>query len=69
MKKKGGRGVTVGTVTIDFKKGKINDQGNLLIIGSNIEVELSLYKDDGETKLDGNFSLGGARGTMSFKKK
>jgi hypothetical protein len=28
----------------DFKNSKINDQGNLLITGSNMEVELSLYK-------------------------
>ena len=69
MRKRGGRGGTSDTVTIDFKKGKINDQGNLLIIGSGVEAELSLYKDDGEMKLDGNFSWGGVRGTMSFKKK
>jgi hypothetical protein len=41
----------------------------LLIIGSNIEAELSLYEDDGKMKLEGNFSWGGVRGTMSFKKK
>jgi hypothetical protein len=43
------------TQIIDYKNGKINDQGNLLITGSNIEVELSLYKDDGKKKLEGNF--------------
>jgi hypothetical protein len=50
-------------------KGKINDQGNLLVTGSNIEVELSLYKDDGKMKLEGNFFWTGAKGTMEFKKK
>lgn len=49
--------------------GKINDQGNLFIKGSNVEVELSLYNDDGKMKLEGNFFWTGAKGTMSFKKK
>lgn len=53
----------------DFKNGKINDQGNLFIKGSNVEVELSLYNDDGKMKLEGNFFWTGAKGTMSFKKK
>jgi hypothetical protein len=57
------------TQIIDFKNGKINDQGNLLITGSNIEVELSLYKDDGKKKLEGNIFWMGAKGTMSFTKK
>jgi len=57
------------TQIIDFKNGKINDQGNLLIIGSNIEVELSLYKDDGKMKLEGNYFWMGVKGTLSFKKK
>jgi hypothetical protein len=53
----------------DFNNGKINDQGNLFIKGGNMEVELSLYKDDGKMKLEGNFFWTGAKGTMSFKKK
>jgi hypothetical protein len=57
------------TETEDFKDGKINDKGNLLITSSNVYVELSLYKDDGKMKLDGDFSWGPAKGTMSFKKK
>ncbi len=57
------------TETLDFKGAKINDQGNLLITGSNLEVELSLYKDDGKMKIEGNFFWGGAKGTLSFKKK
>ena len=57
------------TQIIDFKNGKINDQGNLLIIGSNIEVELSLYKDDGKMKLEGNYFWMGVKGTLLFKKK
>jgi hypothetical protein len=40
----------------------------LLITGSNIEVELSLYKDDGKKKLEGNFFWTGKKGTMSFTK-
>ncbi len=57
------------TNTVDFPNGKINDRGNLLFTGSNIELELSLYKDDGKMKLEGNFFWTGVRGTMSFKKK
>jgi hypothetical protein len=57
------------TVTAEFKNGKINDQGNLLITGNNIEVELSLFVDDGKKKLEGNFFWKGVKGTMSFKKK
>ncbi len=67
--RKGGRTSTPETAIVDFKNGKINDQGNLLIKGSNFEAELSLYKDDGKMKLEGNFSWVGLRGTMSFKKK
>ena len=52
----------------DFKC-KINDQGNLFFEGTNNEVELSLYKDDGKMKLEGNFYWFGSKGTMSFKKK
>jgi hypothetical protein len=57
------------TVITDFKNGKINDQGNLLITGNNIEVELSLFEDDGKKKLEGNYFWKGNKGTMSFKKK
>jgi hypothetical protein len=57
------------TKVIDFKNGKINDQGNLLIVSSNMEAELSLYKDDGQMKLEGDFFWAGVKGTMSFKKK
>ena len=56
------------TVTVDFKGGKINDQGNLVIAGSNMEVELSLSKDDGKMQLEGNFFWAGAKGTMLLKK-
>ena len=62
----GGRSAT--TVSVDFK-GRINDQGNLLLRGPEIEVELSLYKDDGKMKLEGNYFWKGVRGTMSLKKK
>jgi hypothetical protein len=63
------RGKTGTTLVIDFKKGKINDQGNLLIANPNLEAELSLSKDDGKMKLEGNFSWAENRGTLSFKKK
>ena len=65
---KTGSTVTGSTVVVDFK-GRINDQGNLLIIGANMEVELSLYEDGGKKKIEGTFFMRGARGTMSFKKK
>jgi hypothetical protein len=57
------------TVVNEFKNGKINDQGNLLIVGPNAEIELSLYKDGDKMKLEGKFFLAGPQGTMSFKKK
>jgi len=56
------------TVTFDFK-GKINQQGNLLVVGGNTKIELSLYKDDGKMKLEGNYFWYETKGTMSFKKK
>jgi hypothetical protein len=58
-----------GETEIKDFQGKINDQGNLVITGSNVEVELSLYKDDGKMKLEGNLFWTGAKGTLSFKKK
>ena len=63
-------GMPSGTQIDNFKDGKINNNGNLLIKDPFVEVELSLYIDAGKMKLEGNFSTtGGARGTMSFKKK
>jgi len=59
------------TVAFDFKKGRINKQGNLLIGGGgdSTEIELSLYKDDGKMKLEGKYFWYGEKGTMSLKKK
>ena len=57
------------TEEIDFKGGKINDQGNLFVKGANVDVELSLYEDGGKKKLEGNYYWMGVRATMSFKKK
>ena len=57
------------TDIIDFKGGKINDKGNLLITDSAIKAELSLYKDDGRMWLDGTFSFPGGQGRMSVIKK
>jgi len=65
VRKAGGKSDT--TETREFK-AKINDQGNLFFKGSKNEVELSLYKDDGKMKLDGNYHWGGDSGAMSFKK-
>jgi hypothetical protein len=63
------KGRKVEKMEIRNFKGKINDQGNLYIKGPNNEVELSLYKENGKMKLEGNFYWFGAKGTMSFKKK
>jgi len=57
-----------GTETINFK-AKINEKGNLYVKGGNVEVELSLYKEDAKIKLEGDYFWAGAKGTMSFKKK
>ncbi len=57
-----------GTQTRDWK-ARINDQGNLFIKGGNLDLELSLYEEGGEKKLEGNYFWVGAKGTMSFKKK
>jgi len=65
VRKAGGKSDT--TEIRDFK-GKINDQGNLFFKGPNNELELSLYKDDGKMKLEGNFYWFGSSGAMSFKK-
>ena len=62
-----GRGKTK-TLDRDLK-GKINDQGNLLVEAGNVEVELSLYDDGGKKKLEGNYFWGGRKGKMSFNKK
>jgi len=57
------------TQVIDFKRGKINDQGNLLIEGYRNKWELSLYKDDGKLKIEGHFFSTVGEGAMSFRKK
>lgn len=54
--------------TVDFK-GTINDKGNIYIKAGTVEVELSLYKGDGAAKLEGDFSSGGGKGRLLFKKK
>ena len=61
-------GGAIATVPVPFK-AKINEQGNLLIVGGNTEIELSLYKDGGKMKLEGNFFWYGEKGNMSLKKK
>ena len=61
-------GGAVATVPVPFK-AKINEQGNLLIVGGNTDIELFLYKDGGKMKLEGNYFWYGEKGTMSLKKK
>jgi hypothetical protein len=67
--RKKGRGASAEETQIHNFKAKINDQGNLFFKGSNSELELSLYKDNGSMKLEGNFYWSGSVGTMSLKKK
>lgn len=50
-------------------KAKINEKGNLYSKWGNFEMELSLYKSGGKMKLEGDFFWGGAKGTISVKKK
>jgi hypothetical protein len=64
----GGRGGATRTETREFK-AKINEKGNLYSKGGNFEVELSLYKSDGNMKLEGDFFWAGVKGTISVKKK
>ena len=66
--RKKGRGAGDEETQIHNFKAKINDQGNLFFKGSNSELELSLYKDNGNMKLEGDFYWSGSKGTMSFKK-
>ncbi len=64
------RGKSDTTEIRELKGGKINDKGNLLFEGrAYMKVELSLYKDDGKMKLEGQFFASERNGTMSFKKK
>ncbi len=54
--------------TMEFKGARIKD-GNFYGKGGVNEWELSLHKDDGKMKLEGDFYFRGAKGTMSLKKK
>lgn len=62
------RGKTDTTETHELK-GKINDKGNLLFEGRTLKVELSLHKDNGTTKLEGEYFSSERHGTISLKKK
>ncbi len=54
----------------ELKGGKINDKGNLLFEGrASLKLELSLYKEEGTMKLDGQFFASERSGTISLKKK
>ena len=66
------RGAMKGTDTIEYPNGEINKEGALVFRGKVAEknfFELSLYKDDGKMKLDGDLYLMGFRGKMTINKK
>ncbi|MBS3919509.1 MAG: hypothetical protein KG012_11555 [Deltaproteobacteria bacterium] len=64
------RGKMSGTNDVGFEQGKIRDNNFYLKwAGGKGEVDLSLYKDGGKMKLEGDCYLWGSRGTMSLKKK
>ena len=63
------RGKADTTEPHEFKNGKINEKGNLLFEGRSMKVELSLYKDGGTMKLEGEYFASERHGTISFKKK
>jgi len=54
--------------TMEFKGGRI-ENGNFYVKGGQNYWELSLHKGDGKMKLEGDFYIRGAKGTMSLKKK
>lgn len=54
----------------ELKDGKINDKGNLLFEGrASLKLELSLYKDEGTMKLEGQFFASERNGTITLKKR
>jgi hypothetical protein len=54
----------------ELKGGKINDKGNLLFEGrASLKLELSLYKEEGAMKLEGQFFASERSGTISLKKR
>jgi hypothetical protein len=63
------RGKADTTEIHEFKRGKINDKGNLLFERGALKVELSLYKDGDQMKLEGEYFASERHGTISFKKK
>jgi hypothetical protein len=58
----------LGDAVQEFK-GIINNDGNLYTKWGQNYIELSLYKDDGKMKLDGDFYFQGFKGTMTLNKK
>ncbi len=54
-------------VTLDFRNGKISDQGTIIAQSGENFLELT-YSAGAKPKLDGWFYYYGARGTMSLKK-
>jgi hypothetical protein len=62
------KGTKSGTNEVEFDHGKIKDDNFYFKRGNN-EVELSLHKDEGKMKLEGNFQFWGAKGRMTLNKK
>jgi hypothetical protein len=56
------------TVVLEFKQGMIKDNNLYIKEGQNY-FELSLYKDDGKMKLEGDFDSIGINGIITLNKK
>ncbi len=63
------RGTQGRTVTLNFKNGVIDKEGNILIKSGDNVFELSLYRSEGKMKLEGDYYFMGFRGKVSFYKK
>jgi len=56
------------TEIIGLKNSEIKE-GNLVIKGQSVEIELSLYTDDGKMKLEGDYQFQNLKGTLTVYKK
>jgi len=63
------RGSRGRTVTLEFKNGQIDKQGNLVIKKEKNEFEFSLYEGEGKMKLEGDYYFMGVRGKITLQKK
>jgi len=62
------KGMMSGDLVEEYK-ATINKDGNFYFKSGQNYIELSLYKDDGKMKLDGDLYLMGFRGKMTINKK